>query len=136
MHGTQIGSAVVDGFGVIGQVTRTYPYQSEVTLLTDDAHAIAVLNTRTGRRSLAQGVPRRGHDKLELRYVSAEADTQIGDLLTTSGLDGIYPPGLPVAKVIEVIRPGSGFARISAQPVAQLDSVRLVLVVFPAEPAQ
>jgi len=133
LQGVQAGSAVLDGFGVLGQVTRVYPHQSEVTLLTDDAHSIAVLNTRTGQRSLAQGLPRRGADRLELRYVSIEADTEVGDLLTTSGLDGIYPPGLPVAQITDVTRPASGFARITAQPAARLDSVRLVLLVSPAK---
>ncbi len=131
MHGVQAGAAVLDSLGVRGQVTRVDPQQSEVTLITDDGHAIAVLNTRTGKRSLAQGVPRRGEDHLELRYVSTEADTLPGDLLTTSGLDAVYPAGLPVAKVTEVARPVSGFARIAAQPVARLDSARLVLLVLP-----
>jgi rod shape-determining protein MreC len=133
VHGVQAGSAVLDGFGVVGQVTRVYLHQSEVTLLTDDGHSIAVLNTRTGQRSLAQGLPQRGADRLELRFVSAEADAEVGDLLTTSGLDGVYPPGLPVARISEVTRPGSGFARIASAPVARLDSVRLVLLVLPAK---
>jgi rod shape-determining protein MreC len=133
LQGVQAGAAVLDGFGVLGQVTRVYPHQAEVTLLTDDGHSIAVLNARTGQRSLAQGMPRRGADRLELRYVSVEADAEAGDLLTTSGLDGIYPPGLPVAVIRDVTRPASGFARITADPVARLDSVRLVLLVLPAK---
>ena len=130
-HGVQAGSAVLDGLGVLGQVTRVYAGQAEVTLITDDGHAIAVLNARTGQRSLAHGVPRRGNDQLELRYVSAQADTLPGDLLTTSGLDATYPAGLPVARVTTVAKPASGFARIAAQPVARVDSARLVLVVLP-----
>lgn len=133
VHGVQTGSAVLDALGVLGQVTRVYPQQAEVTLITDDGHAMAVLNARTGQRSLAHGAPRRGDDQLELRYVSAEADMVPGDLLTTSGLDAVYPAGLPVARVTAVARPASGFARIAAQPVARVDSARLVLVVLPAE---
>lgn len=132
-HGVQAGAAVLDSLGVLGQVTRVYPRQSEVTLITDDKQAIAVLNTRTGQRSLAHGAPQRGQDQLELRYVSAEADTLAGDLLTTSGLDAVYPAGLPVARVTAVARPMSGFARIAAQPVARVDSARLVLLVLPQE---
>ena len=99
-HGVEIGSPVMDESGVLGQVTRVYPYLSEVTLLTDREQAIPVLNSRTGARGVAYGDPAASHGGgMELRFVSANADVKEDDVLSTSGLDGFYPPGLPVARL-------------------------------------
>jgi rod shape-determining protein MreC len=126
----QAGSPVVDESGVLGQVTRVHPLISEVTLVTDSDQAIPVLNTRTGSRGIAYGdAGRHGSGGLELRYMAANADVQPGDLLTTSGVDGVYPPGIPVARVAKVDRrPDSAFARIVCYPIAQVDGVRHVIV--------
>lgn len=132
LHHIQPGAAVMDGFGVIGQVTRVHPATAEVTLLTDRHQTIPVLNTRTGLRSLAVGLPEAGSGQLLLRFVSAQTDTQVGDVLTTSGVDGVYPAGLPVAKVVSVSHKGeAGFARIVCEPMARIDSAMHVLVVSP-----
>jgi rod shape-determining protein MreC len=127
-HGVVLGSPVINEAGVLGQVTHAYPLTAEVTLLADKDAAIPVLNTRTQQRGAAFG----GRDSMELRFTSANADVQVGDLLHTSGLDGIYPPGLPVARVISVERRvESGFARIALKPEANADGVRHVLVLEP-----
>jgi rod shape-determining protein MreC len=132
-QGIQEGSPVIDESGVLGQVTRAHPLISEVTLVTDRDHAIPVLNTRTGARSVAYGDPSGLHaGALELRFMAGNADVQPGDLLTTSGVDGIYPPGLPVAKVDKVERRAdSGFARIHCIPQALVDGARHVMVLRP-----
>jgi rod shape-determining protein MreC len=128
-QGIEAGSPVIDESGVLGQVTRVLPLVSEVTLVTDREHAIPVLNTRTGARSVAYGDPSSHGGALELRFMAGNADVQPGDLLTTSGVDGVYPPGLPVAKVASVERRAdSGFARISCAPQALVDGARHVLV--------
>src|SRR3954471_20558484 len=106
-QGVEAGSPVLDESGVLGQVTRVMPLVSEVTLITDREHAIPVLNARTGARSVAYGDPTSTTGQLELRFMAGNADVQPGDLLTTSGVDGVYPPGLPVAKVTKVERRGS-----------------------------
>jgi len=130
--GSQIepGSPVIDEDGVIGQVTRVHPLVSEVTLITDRDQSIPVLNVRTGGRSVAQGDPISQHPgSLELRYMAANADVQVGDLLTTSGVDGVYPPGLPVATVAHVERrTDSAFARIYIEPKAGVSRGRHVMV--------
>jgi rod shape-determining protein MreC len=132
-QGIQSGSAVMDGFGVLGQVTRVNLLTSEVTLLVDRQQAIPVINTRTGRRSLAFGLSERPVPLLELRFESVNTETEVGDVLTTSGIDGVYPPGLPVATVTHVTTTGAaGFARIEAAPTARIDNVLHVLVVAPA----
>lgn len=129
-QGIVAGSPVVSDAGVIGQVTRAYPLSSEVTLLTDKDAAVPVLNARTMARSAAFGSAT--GDALELRFMAGNADVQVGDLLQTSGVDGVYPPGLPVAKVVTVDRKvDSGFAKILLAPVAVPDGVRHVLVLEP-----
>ncbi len=124
------GSPVISDSGVLGQVTRVYPLSAEVTLLTDKDAAIPVLNTRSQARSAAYGIG--GNAGLELRFMAGNADVQVGDLLVTSGVDGVYPSGVPVAKVLSVERKvDSGFARIVLAPAAAPDGMRHVLVLEP-----
>lgn len=107
-------------------------HDHDVTLLTDKDAAIPVLNARTQQRSAAFGGLTGEFEGMELRFLAGNADVQPGDLLTTSGVDGVYPPGLPVAKVVKVDRKvDSGFARVALQPLAQADGVRHVLVLEP-----
>jgi rod shape-determining protein MreC len=129
-QGVLLGSPVINDAGVLGQVTRVYPLSAEITLLTDKEAAIPVLNPRTQQRSAAFGSG--DGDLMELRFMAGNADVQPGDLLITSGVDGVYPPGLSVATVAKVDRKvDSGFARISLQANARADGVRHVLVLDP-----
>jgi rod shape-determining protein MreC len=95
--GLRPGEAVIDAEGVVGQVTRVFPFMAEVTLVTDKDHAVPVKVQRSGVRSVLYGAGA-GHAP-ELRFLSPNADIQIGDVLVTSGIDGTYPPGLAVAQV-------------------------------------
>jgi rod shape-determining protein MreC len=140
-HGVALGSPVIDESGVLGQVTRVYPLTSEVTLVTDKDAAVPVVNTRTQQRGVAYGTPQ-AHG-MELRFMAGNADVQVGDTLQTSGLDGVYPAGLPVARVLQVDRRAdSAFARIALVPLASPDSTRHVLLLtptagkMPARPAE
>ena len=124
--GIEAGQAVVDELGVVGQVTRVFPMTSEVTLLTDKDQAIPVEVQRNGLRAILAGS---GAGAFELRFMATNADVQAGDLLVTSGLDGIYLPGLPVATVTAVERDNSFvFARIACDPVAGIERHGQVLV--------
>jgi len=132
LGGVVAGSPVLDENGVLGQVTRVYPMLSEVTLVTDRDQTIPVLNTRTGVRGLAFGDATSRTGGLELRFMAASADVQVGDLLTTSGVDGVYPAGLPVARVEKVERRAdSAFARITCLPLALASGVDHVMVLKP-----
>ena len=132
LQGVALGSPVLDEAGVLGQVTRVHPLVSEITLLIDRELSIPVLNVRTGARSVAYGDPAAGGSGMELRFMASNADVQIGDLLTTSGIDGVYPPGLPVAKVSRVEhRAESTFSKIYCQPQALVTGARHVIVVNP-----
>ena len=132
LQGIEAGSPVMDESGVLGQVTRVYPFVSEITLLIDREQVIPVMNTRTGTRSVAYGDPSPHGGMMELRYVSVTEDVKEGDLLTTTGVDGVYPPGLPVARVASVDRRSdTSFARIQCQPLARLQGVTHVMVLTP-----
>ena len=131
-NGIVVASPVINEAGVLGQVTRVYPLSAEVTLLTDRNASVPVLNPRTQSRSAAFGGAGNAAAGLELRFMASNADVQVGDVLTTSGVDGVYPPGLPVAKVASIDRKvDSGFARILLTPAAPPDGVRHVLVLEP-----
>jgi rod shape-determining protein MreC len=125
-HDIVAGQAVVDEAGVLGQVTRVFPLQSEVTLITDKNQAVPVKILRNGLRTVLFGA---AGGQLELRFLAANADVQPGDLLVTSGLDGVYLPGLPVAKVLRVDRDAAySFARIVCEPVAGVERHGQVLI--------
>ena len=126
-----LGSPVIDAGGVVGQVTRVYPLTSEVTLLTDRDQSIPVLNSRTGARNITSGDVLAGLPMIELKFVPASADVKEGDLLTTSGIDGVYPAGLQVARISHIERRVDiSFARIHASPLAELKG-RHVLILQP-----
>ena len=129
--GVALGSPVIDESGVLGQVTLVHPLVSEVTLIIDRDLAIPVLNVRTGVRSLAFG-DASGGGGLELRFMGSNTDVLQGDLLTTSGVDGVYPPGLPVARIDRIERRAeTAFARIHCIPLALVSGVRHVVVLTP-----
>jgi rod shape-determining protein MreC len=124
----QAGQPVIDGAGVVGQVTRVYPWLAEVTLVTDKGHLVPVLNTRNGLRGVLGGTGNDG--ALELKFVPLNADYENGDQLVTSGIDGVYPAGLPVGQVVNIERNAAFlFARILCKPVAGVSNHKQVLVV-------
>ncbi len=125
-HGISAGQAVVDEIGVVGQVVRVFPLTSEVLLLTDKEQAIPVEVQRNGLRAVLAGA---GAGMMELRFLAANAEVKVGDVLVTSGLDGVYLPGLPVAKVANIDRDSSfSFARITCTPLAGVERHGLALV--------
>jgi len=116
---------------VVGQVTRVFPFSAEITLITDKDQVVPVQVVRTGQRSVVFGL---GNGQLELRYMPANADIQIGDMLVTSGLDGIYLPGFPVAKVVNIERDSAySFARIFCVPIAGVENFGEVMVLSPRQ---
>jgi rod shape-determining protein MreC len=126
------GSPVIDDVGVVGQVTRVFRNTSEVTLLTDKDQSIPIQIVRNGLRGVAFGGADPG--TLDLRFMAANADVENGDVAVTSGLDGVYPVGLPVGKVISVERAAKDqFARIVLTPSAGVENHTYLLVLL-AEP--
>lgn len=125
--GIQPGAPVVDAQGLIGQVTRVYPSSSEVTLVTHTDQLTPVMVERTGQRALAAGGSEA--DQLELRFMPAHTDIKPGDVLLTSGIDKIYPAGLPVASVLRVTRSQANpYARVECAPLGGVNRARALLV--------
>jgi rod shape-determining protein MreC len=129
-HGIKAGQAVVDSKGVIGQVTRVYPFTSEVTLITDKELSIPIQIERNQLRAIAFG---EGNNTLDIPYLPTNVDIQVGDKLVTSGIDGIYPSGLAVAIVTKILQnPESPFAKIVSTPVAGVSNhLQLLLLELP-----
>ncbi len=124
--GLRSGLPVVDAAGLMGQLNRVYPGASEVTLVSSPEQLTPVYVERTGQRGLAAGT---GHGRLELRYMPAQTDIRPGDRLLTSGIDRVYPAGVPVARVSRVSRSQSSpYLRVECLPLAGLDRSRAVLV--------
>ncbi len=126
----QESQVVMDDKGIVGQITRVYPWLSEVTLITEKDHAVPVQIQRNGLRSIAFGAGDTSH--LTLRYMPVSADIVKGDVLVTSGIDGIYPPGIPVARVDMIERDAAyPFARIVCTPLGGVDEHRYLMVLSP-----
>lgn len=132
--GVTQGSPVIDEKGVVGQVTRVFAQSSEVTLLTDREQTIPVQVLRNGLRGVAYGGVEAA--TLDLRFMAVNADIVQGDIIVTSGLDGLYPPGLAVATVARVERNlKDQFARVVLTPAAGVQQ-HTHLLVLRAEPPQ
>jgi len=128
-NGAYVDQPILDAHGVMGQIIQVGPFTSTARLITDPSHVLPVPGNRNGVRTIAVGT---GNLRLlALPYLPNNADIQVGDLLVTSGLGGVYPPGYPVARVTGVTRdPGAEFARVEATPTAHLDRSREVLLVW------
>lgn len=127
MSQVQAGQVVMDSHGIVGQITRTYPWLSEVTLITDKDHAVPVQLLRTGLRTVLLGAG--DTSQLTVRYLPISADIQSGDVFITSGIDGVYPAGIPVGKAVKVERDtASPFARVQCLPMAGVDHYRYLLI--------
>jgi rod shape-determining protein MreC len=130
--GIVAGQPAIDEAGVVGQVTRVFPFSAEITLITDKDQAVPVQIVRSGQRSVVFGL---GNGQLELRYMPANADVQVGDTLVTSGLDSVYLQGFPVAKVVNIERDSAySFARIFCAPIAGVENFGEVMILDPRQP--
>jgi len=131
--GITAGRPVIDEAGIVGQVTRVFPLSAEITLITDKEQIIPVQVVRTGQRSVVYGL---GDGRLELRYLPSNADIQENDTLVTSGLDGVYLPGFPVARVRLIDRDSAySFARIYCDPIAGVENFAEVMILDAAPPS-
>lgn len=132
--GVRDGQAVIDEVGLLGQVTRVYPYSSEVTLITNKDQSVPVMIQRTGQRAIMFGMGI--DDTVEIRYLPHNTDVRAGDVLVTSGLDGVYPAGLAVASVSQIdLSSSRAFAHIECKPLGSVDRYRQLLIIDAAIPA-
>jgi len=132
-HGVYDGQPILDSHGVLGQITRAEPLSSHAMLITDPNHAIPVAINRNNLRAIAYGTG--SPNSLDLPHFPANADIQVGDLLVSTGLGGVFPRGYPVAEITQITHdPSQPFSEVSARPVAQLQRSREVLMVWPNRP--
>ena len=125
--GIKLGQVVMDDAGIVGQITRVYPWLSEATLITEKDHAVPVQVVRNGLRTILFGAG--DTSQLSLRYMPVSADIQNDDVLVTSGIDGIYPPDIPVARVVKIERDAAyPFARVTCLPLGGVDNHRHLLI--------
>lgn len=123
------GQAVLDTHGIFGQITQVGHYTSEAIMITDPEHAIPIRVNRTGLRSIAEGTG--STDNLNLPFLTGDADIKVGDLLISSGLGGVFPPGYPVAQVTRIDRsPSDTFSTVEAKPLALLDRDYEVMLIW------
>ncbi len=132
--GVEEGMAVLDSFGLMGQVIEVTEFTSRVLLIADANHAVPVQVNRNAIRAIAYGTGQL--DELELANVLDTTDIKVGDLLVSSGLGGHFPKGYPVATISKIERdPGRSFSRVLASPMAKLNQSRLLLIVLPGKKA-
>jgi len=133
-HAVQSGMPVIDGSGVVGQVTNVGTFTSEVTLVTEKDQSVPVMLVRNGLRAVAVGSGKDG--SIDIPFMPVAADIQNGDIFVTSGIDGTYPPGLVVATVMSVEKNAAYvFAKVVARPAAGVDNHRYVMVLPLPAPA-
>lgn len=128
-HGVFLGQAVIDAYGIFGQVIELNQYSAVVLLISDPSHALPVQNNRNGIRTIARGKGDTG--ELDLLHIPNNTDIKVGDLIISSGLGGRFPANYPVATVTHIkVLPGEPFAEVMAKPAAALDRSREVLLVW------
>ncbi len=128
--GVFVGQATIDAAGIIGQVTEVSRWTSRVLLITDPRHAIPVRVERSGERSVALGLGE--FDHLELQFVRATADIQVGDLLLSSGIGQRFPDGYPVATISDIsYQEGAAYVTVIATTAANLARSGNVLLIWP-----
>jgi rod shape-determining protein MreC len=131
VDGVYVGQALIDAQGVVGQIVRVGPLTAEAVLITDADHAVPVSVNRNGLRTIAVGTGDSG--RLRLPYLTNNQDIEVGDLLVSSGLGGVFPSGYPVGRIVEKnLRPDQAFAEVIAEPASALDRDREVLLVWNA----
>jgi rod shape-determining protein MreC len=127
-HQVSIGDPVINSQGVVGQVSRVFPLTSEVRLLSDEQLMVPVFLPSAGIRGISQGLGQQ--DGFQIRFVNLAAQIKEGDLIVTSGLDGLYPAGLAVGEVSLVVgAPQGQFPTVIAKPLASVARQKDVLVI-------
>lgn len=128
--GVYVGQPLLDADGVMGQITHVDAVSATAILISDPSHAVPVQINRNGVRTLVVGTG--DANVLRLRHMPVSGDIKVGDIVSTSGLGGRFPPDYPVAEISHIARPsGEPFATVEARPFAHLDRSREVLLVWP-----
>jgi rod shape-determining protein MreC len=129
LNGVYEGQPVLDENGIVGQIMQVSSTNSRVLLIADITHAIPVRVARNNLRLVVSGSG--SLDELHIQHVSHSADLKVGDLLLSSGLGKVFPEGYPVAEITTIVRDETRpFAVVRAKPVAQLDRLKYLLLLW------
>lgn len=124
-NGVELNAPVIAPGGLVGRVVAVGPKVAQVQLLSDRDCAVGALLVRTRARGIVSGAE---DAELDMKYVSNLDDVVIGDLVVTSGMDGLYPKGLAVGRVSSVLNGPRLFKRITIEPAARLDRLEEVFI--------
>ncbi|WP_412972535.1 rod shape-determining protein MreC [Glaciecola sp. MF2-115] len=134
IDGVFLGQSVLDDSGIVGQISEVGTTNSRVLMISDVTHAIPVRIERNNVRFIAVGGG--DLDAMQLQHVPHSADIREGDVLVSSGLGEIFPEGYPVATISKIVRNESRpFAEVIATPLAKLDRIKYLLLLWPEESA-
>jgi rod shape-determining protein MreC len=131
-HGIKGDMAVIGSDGVVGRIVVPSRAAAKVQLLIDRNAAAGALIERSRAQGIALGG---GDERLRLEYVSEASDVVVGDVVVTSGIDGIYPKGFTIGRVESVEKNGPAYRRITVKPAVNFSSLETVLVVLTPTPA-
>jgi rod shape-determining protein MreC len=130
--GLQRDMAIIAPAGVVGRVVVPSRRNAKIQLLIDRNAAAGALIERSRAQGVAVGT---GESRLRLEYVSEVADVVVGDVVVTSGIDGIFPKGFVIGSVVAVEKSGGAYRSIAIEPSVNFSSLEEVLVVLTPTPA-
>jgi rod shape-determining protein MreC len=125
--------AVIAPAGVVGRIVVPSARSAKVQLLVDRNAAAGAIIERTRAQGVVVGA---GGDRLEMEYVSEAYDIVVGDVVVTSGIDGIYPKGFVIGRIEAVERSGGAYKRVTVRPAVDFNGIEEVLVVVTPTPAR
>lgn len=127
VDGVYLHQAVIDPYGLVGQVTEVYQHSAKVMLIVDGRSRVPVYVKRTQQRALVSGTSQIG--VLTMPMMRLDSDIRVGDVLVSSGLGGVFPRGYPVAEVTAIQRNQSqAFMHVELRALAHLDTMLEVLL--------
>ena len=128
--GVELNAPVIGPGGVVGRIIAVGNKVSQVQLLSDRDSSVGALLVRSRARGIISGI---GRTDLQMKYVSNLEDVAVGDLVVTSGIDGIYPKGIAIGRVAAVFNGPRLFKSISVEPAARLDRLEEVFILEAVE---
>ena len=128
-HKVQKNSSVMNNAGVIGHVIHSSPNSSKVLLITDSRSAVDSLFQETRESGITVGT---GENICEMKFVPISAKINLGDKVISSGLGGVFPKGLVVGRVVDIVKQSQElFQDIMVEPSADLSNIEEVIILLP-----
>ena len=123
--GVEVNDAVVNANGLVGRVILTTKDMAKVQLIIDTNSAVGALFERSRRQGVVRGT---SAGTLEMSYVPSLTDVVVGDTILTAGIDGVYPKGIPVGRVVKIEEGKDLFKRVTCRPTVDFGSVEELII--------